>query len=120
MTPKSLRPFIGSRDFATSRAFYTAMGFGESRLSDDMSVFTLGAVSFYLQDAYVKDWVDNTMLFLEVDDLDDHYAAIRKLDLPKRFTGVRISDIKEDTWGREYFVHDPSGVLWHIGSFSQT
>lgn len=95
------------------------MGFGESRISNDMSLFTLDAVSFYLQDAYVKDWVDNTMLFLEVDHLDDHHAAIRELDLPKRFSGVRVSAIREDTWGREYFVHDPSGILWHIGSFNQ-
>ena len=95
------------------------MGFGESRISDGMSLFTLDAASFYLQDAFVKDWVDNTMLFLEVDDLDDHHAAIRKLDLPTRFSSVRVSAIKEEPRGREYFVHDPSGILWHVGSFNR-
>ena len=66
----SLRPFIGAKDFAVSRSFYRALGFTETVLSPNLSVFAWRGLSFYLQDAYVKDWVDNTMLFLEVGDVD--------------------------------------------------
>ena len=27
---------------------------------------------------------------------------------------VRFTEIKSFDWGRELFMHDPSGVLWHF------
>ena len=121
MTQKilSLRPFIGAKDYAVSRSFYRAFGFTETVLSPAMSLFTLAGVSFYLQDAYVADWVDNTMLFLEVEDVEQYWQELTALDLPGRFAGVKLVPIREEVWGREGFVHDPAGVLWHIGEFNQ-
>ncbi|AHJ97937.1 VOC family protein [Hymenobacter swuensis] len=116
---RSLRPFIGAKDYAVSRSFYRAFGFTEIVLSSAMSLFTLGGVSFYLQDAYVADWVDNTMLFLEVEDVEQYWQELTALDLPGRFSGVKLVPIREEVWGREGFVHDPAGVLWHIGEFNQ-
>jgi uncharacterized glyoxalase superfamily protein PhnB len=116
----SLRPFIGTKDFAVSRSFYRAFGFTETVLSPAMSLFTLGGVSFYLQDAYVQDWVDNTMLFLEVENLEQYWQELTALDLPGRFAGVKMVPIREDVWGKEGFVHDPAGVLWHIGEFNKS
>ena len=75
-------------------------------------------VAFYLQDAYVEEWVDYTMLFLEVEDLDQWHPQLIGLDLPGHFPGARLSGIKEEEWGRECFLHDPAGVLWHVGSFA--
>lgn len=114
---KSIRPFIGSRDFQISREFYKAIGFQEHLISKDMSVFRMSDFSFYLQDAYVKKWINNTMVFLEVKELDEYLAHLRGLDLTATFKGVKLSSIVENDWGREFFLHDPSGVLWHIGSF---
>ena len=117
-TARSMRPFIGAKDYEVSRAFYTAMGFNEYVASPGMSVFRIdGDIRFYLQRYYVKDWIDNLMLFLEVDGLDKHHAALKALNLPDQFDGVRVSEIQVNDWGREYFVHDPSGILWHIGEF---
>ena len=31
---------------------------------------------------------------------------------------VKLSAIQQFDWGREFFLHDPSGVLWHIGHFN--
>lgn len=59
----SIRPFIGAKDFELSRSFYRDLGFEETILSHNMSVFKTDGLSFYLQDAYVKDWIDNTMIF---------------------------------------------------------
>jgi catechol 2,3-dioxygenase-like lactoylglutathione lyase family enzyme len=115
--PKSIRPFIGAKDFETSRRFYREMGFEELMLPPKMALFKLGDFSFYLQDAYVKDWVDNTMIFLEVEDVQQHLAHIKTLALPQKYAGVRVSEIVHNDWGSEFFVHDPSGILWHIGSF---
>ena len=115
----SIRPFIGSRDFAVSRHFYRAFGFTEIVLSPVMSYFSLQGVGFYLQNAYVPDWIDNTMLFLEVADVEQYWAELAALDLPGKFEGVRVLPIRHEAWGKEGFVHDPSGILWHIGEFSK-
>ncbi|MBC6699410.1 VOC family protein [Hymenobacter puniceus] len=114
---RSLRPFIGSRDFAESRRFYRTFGFTEVVLSPAMSLFTLAGVSFYLQDYYAAEWVDNTMLFLEVENVEQYWPQLEALDLPGQFPGVRVLPIRQEAWGREGFVHDPAGILWHIGEF---
>ncbi|RYG09751.1 MAG: glyoxalase [Chitinophagaceae bacterium] len=114
----SLRPFIGAKDFALSRNFYRELGFKETVLSHDMCVFETGSIAFYLQAYYSKDWVENTMLFLEVDDVDRYYAELSALNLPARYENVKLSPIRDDYWGRECFLHDPSGILWHFGQFN--
>ena len=114
---KSIRPFIGAKDFQISRQFYRDFGFEEIRTSDNMSYFRLGDFGFYLQDAYVKDWIMNSMLFIEVESLADRLEEIRSLNLDKKYLGVRITDIVYNEWGNEFFVYDPSGILWHIGEF---
>ncbi len=114
---KSIRPFIGAKDFALSRSFYRDLGFQESVVAPDMSFFKTGDVGFYLQDAYVRDWIDNSMIFLEVDDVDRHRNELLALELTAKYPGVRLTDIRMHDWGREYFLHDPSGVLWHFGEF---
>ncbi len=76
-------------------------------------------LGFYLQDYYVKDWVDNSMVFLEVVDLDKWHTTLLKMNLTSKFTKVRLSKVKKEDWGREVFLHDPSGVLWHCGEFKR-
>lgn len=114
---KSIRPFIGSKDFKTSSAFYKTIGFEERMISPDMTLFTREGFGFYLQDAYVKDWVDNTMLFLEIAQLDEYLSHLQSLQLSEQFKNVKLSNIVNNDWGREFFLHDPSGILWHIGNF---
>ena len=75
-------------------------------------------LSFYLQKAYVKDWVDNTMLFLEVEDVAKCYKDLVNRKLPLKYPKVRLSSIKRLDWGSEFFLHDPSGILWHFGEFN--
>lgn len=115
---KSIRPFIGAKNFIESRNFYQDLGFEETVLAPNLSVFKLGDLSFYLQDAYVKDWVDNTMIFLEVEDVSNYWKQLVALDLSSKYPSVKIVPIKSYDWGKECFIHDPSGILWHIGEFN--
>jgi len=114
---KSIRPFIGAKDFSLSRSFYRDMGFEEVVISPAMSLFKISEIGFYLQNAYVKDWVDNTMVFLEVDDADRYFEELSALNLAEKYENVRLKPVRVDYWGKECFVHDPSGVLWHFGEF---
>ena len=77
----SIRPFIGAKDFELSRSFYRDLGFQETTLGDNMSVFKTGILSFYLQDAYVQDWIDNTMVFLEVENVAQYWEELVALNL---------------------------------------
>lgn len=116
---KSIRPFIGAKDFAISRSFYRDMGFDEVVLSPQMSLFKTGVFGFYLQNGYVKDWVDNTMVFMEVDDVSRFWDELVDLHLDDTYEHVRITPPRTEPWGRECFVHDPSGILWHFGEFAK-
>lgn len=115
----SIRPFIGAKNFEISKSFYNALGFKETVLFENMSLFTMDTIGFYLQDAYVKDWVDNTMLFMEVEDVNDFWNELVSLDLPSKYKGVKTSPIRQHDWGSECFLHDPSGILWHFGAFAK-
>ena len=119
-TAKSIRPFLGAKNFELSRRFYQNWGFQETVLSPDLSVFKLNQIAFYLQHAYVKDWIDNTMIFLEVDNVERYHQELSAIDLSSKYDGVKISAVRTEDWGKEFFLHDPSGILWHIGEFQTT
>ncbi len=115
----SIRSFLGSKDYVISRKFYQTLGFEERIIDAKLSLFCIDdKLSFYLQDAYVKDWIENTMIFWEVEDLAKVYANIKSLNLESQFLGVRVYTIVINDWGNEFFVHDPAGILWHIGAFN--
>ncbi|MEO9892286.1 glyoxalase [Aurantibacter sp.] len=115
---KSIRSFIGAKNYATSKAFYCALGFKEVVISQNMCLFVINEdLSFYLQDAYVKDWINNSMLFLEVEDVEKCKSDLLARKLIEKFPAVRFSEIKNEVWGKELFMHYPSGVLWHFGQF---
>ncbi len=117
LSGKSIRTFIGAKDYTISRNFYNDLGFQEIVTSENMSYFFSGDFGFYLQDAYVKDWVDNSMVFFEVTDLKSTLTHIKSLNLTEKYDKVRLSEIVHNEWGSEFFLHDPSGILWHFGKF---
>ena len=45
-----------------------------------MSVFKMKDFRFYLQDAYVKDWIDNSMICLEVADVSSFWNQLVELN----------------------------------------
>jgi catechol 2,3-dioxygenase-like lactoylglutathione lyase family enzyme len=115
---KSIRTFIGAKNYQISRDFYRDIGFQEVVLSADMSYFNMEGLGFYLQNAYVKDWVNNSMIFMEVVDLQKFWAHLVALNLDEKYENVILLPIRELDWGKECFLHDPSGILWHFGTFN--
>ena len=116
---KTIRPFIGAKNFNESRTFYQELGFEESVISPKMSLFKVNEqLGFYLQDYYVKKWVNNSMIFLEVEDVDKCWEELLNKGLHDKYKYVRLTEIKDFEWGRECFMHDPSGILWHFCQFN--
>jgi catechol 2,3-dioxygenase-like lactoylglutathione lyase family enzyme len=116
----SIRTFIGAKNFALSSSFYKELGFEEVVISEGFSYFNVyDKLGFYLQDYYAREWVENSMVFLEVDDIDRYWEELQMLCLPDKYEGVKLTPIRNDYWGRECFLHDPAGVLWHFGVFNK-
>jgi hypothetical protein len=115
---KSIRPFLGAKNFEISCKFYKDLGFEQIEILHNLSYFKSEAFGFYLQKAYVKEWVDNTMVFMEVDDVEQFWSELVVLNLSTKYENVRLVPIKNEPWGKECFIHDPSGILWHIGQFN--
>jgi hypothetical protein len=114
---KSIRPFIGAKNFELSRNFYRDLGFEESVLDQNMSYFKAQGLGFYLQNAFVKDWIDNLMIFMEVDYVKKYWDELCALELTSKYDNVKLTPVREFVWGKECYLHDPSGILWHFGEF---
>jgi hypothetical protein len=111
---ESARAFLPSKDFMASKAFYEALGFPKL-LDSDVAIFGIGNSAFILQQHFQKDWAENCMMQLMVDDLDKWWRHIDALDLPKSFGVPAPKAPAVQPWGlRVAFLVDPSGVLWHI------
>lgn len=109
-----IRPFLPSKDFEASRDFYIALGF-EMVLDSEVAIFNAGSGGITLQRYYVKEWAENTMLQLLVDDLDAWWAHVQSLDLPGKFGVQPPKAPAMQPWGlRTMYVYDPAGVLWHV------
>jgi predicted enzyme related to lactoylglutathione lyase len=108
------RPFIPAKDFDLSKRFYETLGFAKV-LDGEVAIFNAGSGGFVLQRYYQKEWAENSMMQLMVDDLDAWWAHILSLDLPKHFGVAAPRPPAMQPWGlRIVYMTDPAGVLWHI------
>jgi uncharacterized glyoxalase superfamily protein PhnB len=109
-----VRTFLPAKDYDESRRFYEALGF-EKVLDSEVAIFDAGSGGFVLQRRYAKEWAENCMMQLMVDDLDAWWAHVDELDLPGRFGVKPPRPPAPQPWGlRVAFVFDPCGVLWHV------
>lgn len=68
-----------------------------------MSLFVFGQLSFYLQDYFVKEWLDNTMMFAEVDNVGDYWAFLTELKLDNKYSGVKLIPIQHNDWEKNVY-----------------
>lgn len=108
----NIQPFIPTLDFHVSRQFYLDFGFEISYEDDDLTLFKKDKVSFFIQKYYIKDWAENTMLQLYVDNLEDLLQHIKKLK--ETYPMIKYTEIKEVHYGKTIHLIDPAGVLLHL------
>ena len=75
-----VRVWIPARDFATSHAFYEALGWATVWTDGHaLAQLELAGHRFMLQDFYVEQWAHNSMITIDVVDADawfEHAAAV--------------------------------------------
>lgn len=113
-----VRMFLPSRDFALSQAFYEALGCEREWADDNLALFKLGPSRFYLQRGYAKEWAENTMLHVAVQDAAACFNAIRALLDTGKYPGARVASPRSEPYGAQVtYVWDPAGVLLHLAQW---
>jgi hypothetical protein len=100
-----------AKDFEQSKRFHTALGFKMSEGWGGTADFELNGNRFRLQNYYAKDWADNFMVVMGVDDVEAWHQRVRTITDNGEFDNVRIK--LPETVGDSLVLHvvDPSGVL---------
>lgn len=92
------------KNFKESRNFYKDINFKELKLSENISYFKIYEnLGFYLQNANVKDWVDNSMIFLEVDNIENYLSELKDKQLTIIYPKIRLSEIVDNSWEENFF-----------------
>jgi hypothetical protein len=109
------RVMVPAENFALSKAFYKAIGCIVDDVSTNLALVELADRRFYLQNYYVKDWAENFVLYVVVEDANAWYEHLADLIASNRFVRARVSRPRQEEYGALVtHVVDPSGVLIHF------
>ena len=119
LSGQDIKPFVGCYNFEGSRDFYLAIGFTLNWEQEDLAELELGDSRVFLQRYYQKDWCNNTMLHITVDDAQAWHERIANVIATQKFAsapgGPRVNEPKEEPYGALVtYVWDPSGNLLHF------
>ncbi len=103
--------YMPAKDFEESKRFYLELGFKMSEGWGGTADFELGAARFRLQDYYVKDWADNFMIAIAVDDARAWWQKAQDMLDAGTYKNVRVKAPEEVGDSLVSHVVDPSGVL---------
>jgi len=95
--------------------FYQEIGFHLDWKSDSEAILNMDGCRFFLQNLTHNWGKGNFKMVLEVENLDDWWSVLNRLDLEKRYPEVKMKPPTDYPWGkREIHLVDPCNVLWHI------
>lgn len=109
MAINNIRVFIPCKDFEASQAFYYGIGFELSPASEELMLCRNGECFVFLQKYYNKEFAENLMLQVCVDDIEEAY----RLASNSKFK-AKISEITQEHWGKVFYLWGPSGELLHM------
>ena len=110
----ALQPFVPSgKDFEGSKQFFQQLGFTIRWDAGDYVAFDKDGCRFILQKFDNKEFAENFMITVNVDNVDEFRKEVIEKDLPKKF-GIRIGEVSVQPYGREVNIIDIAGVCWHF------
>lgn len=116
MKYNSIEPFVPSgNDFQASRRLFLELGFEIVWETSDYVGFANNGCRFILQNFDSKEFAENFMMNVKVDDLDEFWRQLGALDLPEKY-GVKLKEPTDFPWGREVNLIDIAGVCWHFSA----
>ncbi len=110
----SLEPFVPSgSNFESSSQFFQELGFKISWDAGDYIGFEWGSCKFILQKFNNKEFAENFMLSIRVDDVIEFRNSVIEKKLPERF-GIKLGQPISQPYGKEVNIIDLAGVCWHF------
>lgn len=110
----SLEPFVPSgENFEGSKQLFGELGFKITWDAGDYVGFEKDGCRFILQKYVHKEFAENFMISVKVDDVTAFWKEVNEKQLAQKF-GVRISPPKQMPYGMESNLIDIAGVCWHF------
>ncbi len=110
----SLEPFVPSGgNFEKAKLFFVELGFVVNWEIENYIGFQKDECRFILQQFDHKEFAENLMLSVNVDNVNEFRDMVIEKGLPEKF-GIRIGDIIEQPYGKEVNIIDLAGVCWHF------
>jgi len=119
---QDVRTFVPARDFTRSKAFYEALGWTSVWTDGEgLALMELGGYRFMLQDYFVKEWAENCMLTIVVNDATAWHERVSSSLTGGRYGDARVAAPKHEDWGATVtYAWDPCGVLLHFTQFDHS
>lgn len=110
----SIEPFVPSgENFEGSKQLFLELGFKINWDAGDYVGFEKDGCRFILQKYINKEFAENFMISVKVDDVNIFWKEVNEKQLPQKF-GIRISTPKQMPYGMESNIIDLAGVCWHF------
>jgi predicted lactoylglutathione lyase len=110
----SLEPFVPSgSNFEGSKQFFQELGFGINWDAGDYIGFEKDGCKFILQKFSNKEFAENFMISVKIDNAEEFWKEVTEKQLPQKF-GIRIAKPTQMPYGKEVNIIDLAGVCWHF------
>lgn len=110
----SLEPFVPSgSNFEGSKQLFQELGFNINWDAGDYLGFERDGCKFILQKYDNKEFAQNFMVSIKVDNIVEFRKSVIDKKLSEKF-GIRIGQINEQPYGKEVNIIDIAGVCWHF------
>jgi predicted enzyme related to lactoylglutathione lyase len=96
---RELVTFVPGRDFEAAKRFYSEL-FELRWENKDLCQFQAGRSSFLLQHYYQRDWAENSMYQLIVDNAHATWDALQSSGVLARHDNVQANPPKQESWGK--------------------
>ncbi len=112
---RDVKVFVPTKEFGVSLRFYEAIGWQRNWQEDGLAEIELAGVRLYLQKFYAKEWAENFMIYIVVEDAQAWYEHVNAIIQDGDFPGTRVNPPKQEPYGAIVtYVWDPCGVLLHL------
>ena len=111
---QSLEPFVTSgSNFEQSKQLFLELGFTINWEAGGYIGFEKDGCKFILQQYDNREFAENFMINVKVDNAEEFWKFVVDKKLPERF-GIRISEPAKQPYGKEVNIIDMAGVCWHF------
>ncbi|MEM8891016.1 MAG: hypothetical protein AAGD28_23770 [Bacteroidota bacterium] len=112
---KDIKVFAPAKDFKQSLSFYQELGWNCNWQNEGLAELELGNARFFLQKYYQKDWANNFMFYIPVEDVQAWYEHVSEVLEKGDYGSAKVKAPEKQAHGDIVcIVWDPAGILLHF------